>query len=53
MDNQYPIARAEKLLREALLSDHLTPYAESRIRGAIIALRDAARSADLEKGSFW
>lgn len=32
------IARAVMLLREALKSEHLTPYAESRIRAAIMAL---------------
>ena len=32
------IARAVALLREALMSERLTPYAEPRIRAAIIAL---------------
>ena len=32
------ITKAVALLREALMSEHLTPYAESRIRAAILAL---------------
>lgn len=35
------IARALKALRESLGSDHLTPYVESRIHIAILALERA------------
>lgn len=40
--NAKDIARAVKVLFEALQSDHLTPYVESRIRQAIMFLGRAS-----------
>lgn len=50
-----PIAQACKLLLEALRSDHLTPYVDSRIRAALIELADwqmAAGIAEFRKAGL-